>query len=76
MQTEAVIQLTERQAGRLLERWVFWQGTQAAAAAAAAVAQQAEARYRDEVAAASDAAEGASVHVDFAARTLTVGAGG
>ena len=69
------IALTEKQAARLLERWMLWQGAQQAAAAAALVAEQARARYQDEVAAVADAPEGASVHVDFAARTLAVAVG-
>ena len=31
-------------------------------------------RYRDELASVADVPEGAAVHVDFATRTLTVGA--
>lgn len=66
------IALTERQATRLLERWTFWRGAEQAALAAAAVAEQARARYEDEVAGLVDVPDGATVHADFAARTLTV----
>src|SRR5262245_13396235 len=66
------VALTERQAARLLERYLVWQGAQAAAQAALATAEQARARYADEVAAVADLDAGATAHVDFAARTLTI----
>ena len=69
------IALTERQAQRLLERWLLAAGAKEAAAAAVAAANAATARYQEEIATVADVPDGSSVEVDFKARTLTIAPG-
>lgn len=72
MPEPVVVALNDRQWRRVLERWTAWQGGLAVARAAAAATEQLEAAYRNELEAVAELPAGASVHVDFAARTLTI----
>lgn len=64
--------ISDRTASRLLERYGLAEGARQVAAQAAAAAQALEQRYRESLDEVAEPPAGATIHVDFRARTITV----